>query len=60
MLKNKQKKFLSRKFGIFIHFNMATFNNEEWANGYEDTGTFRSSRLDCGQWADAARAAGMK
>lgn len=60
ILKKKQQEFLSWKFGMFIHFNMATFNNEEWANGYEDAGLFKPSLLDCGQWADAARAAGMK
>jgi len=59
-LKKKQQEFLTWKFGIFLHFNMATFYNEEWANGYEDPGLFNPSQLDCGQWADAARAAGMK
>jgi alpha-L-fucosidase len=60
VLRKKQQEFLTWKFGMFIHFNMATFNNEEWANGYEDTGLFKPSQLDCGQWADAARDAGMK
>lgn len=54
-----QDDFLSWKFGLFLHFNIATFNNEEWANGYEDPATFAPDKLDCGQWADAARAAGM-
>jgi alpha-L-fucosidase len=60
ILKKKQDEFLRWKFGIFIHFNMATFNNEEWANGYEDPGSFNPAKLDCGQWADAAKSAGMK
>ena len=55
-----QKEFLSWKFGMFIHFNIATFNGCQWANGYEDPATFRPEKLDCGQWADAAKAAGMK
>ncbi|MBM4156002.1 MAG: hypothetical protein FJ221_13400 [Lentisphaerae bacterium] len=55
-----QEEFLRWKFGLFLHFNVATFNNQEWANGHEDPATFAPSRLDCGQWADAARAAGMK
>jgi alpha-L-fucosidase len=59
ILMKKQKEFLSWKFGMFIHFNMATFNEQEWANGWEDTLLFNPSRLDCGQWADAAKAAGM-
>jgi alpha-L-fucosidase len=52
--------FLGWGFGMFIHFNMATFNEREWANGHEDPATFAPDRLDCGQWADAAAAAGMK
>jgi len=51
--------FLTWKFGMFIHFNIATFNGQEWANGYEDPLTFAPGKLDCGQWADAAKAAGM-
>jgi alpha-L-fucosidase len=60
ILEKKQQEFLNWKFGMFIHFNMATFNNEEWANGYEDPALFKPSLLDCGQWADVARAAGMR
>jgi alpha-L-fucosidase len=51
--------FLTWKFGMFIHFNVATFNEREWANGYEDPATFAPDKLDCRQWAQAARAAGM-
>ncbi len=55
-----QEEFLQWKSGLFLHFNIATFNNQEWANGYEDPATFAPDKLDCGQWADAAKAAGMK
>jgi alpha-L-fucosidase len=55
-----QEQFLSWKFGMFLHFNMATFANVEWANGHEDPAIFAPKQLDCGQWADAAKAAGMK
>lgn len=54
------EQFLSWKFGLFLHFNIATFNGQEWANGYEDPATFAPEKLDCGQWADAAKAAGMR
>jgi len=60
LLMKKQKEFLSWKFGLFMHFNMSTFVGHEWANGYEDTLLFKPSKLDCGQWADAAKGAGMK
>lgn len=52
--------FLDWEFGMFIHFNMATFNEREWANGHEDPATFAPDQLDCAQWAEAAAAAGME
>jgi alpha-L-fucosidase len=52
--------FLTWRFGMFIHFNVATFNEREWATGLEDPATFAPDKLDCRQWIDAAAAAGMK
>jgi alpha-L-fucosidase len=45
---------------MFIHFNVATFHECEWATGYEDPATFTPDKLDCSQWADVAANAGMK
>jgi alpha-L-fucosidase len=55
-----RNEFLNWEFGMFIHFNMATFNECEWANGYEDPASFSPDKLDCNQWAEVASAAGMK
>lgn len=55
----EQREFTTWRFGMFVHFNLGTFADLDWAGGYEDPGLFRPSKLDCGQWADAARAAGM-
>jgi alpha-L-fucosidase len=52
--------FLTWRFGMFIHFNVATFNERQWATGCEDPATFAPAKLDCNQWLDAAAAAGMK
>ena len=52
--------FSQWQFGLFMHFNMGTFVGLEWANGYEDPKIFAPGKLDCGQWADAAAATGMK
>lgn len=52
--------FLSWKFGMFIHFNVATYHNRQWATGYEDPATFKPEKLDANQWAEAAVSAGMK
>ncbi len=59
-ISREQSDFLKLKFGMFLHFNMATFVDLEWANGYEDPALFRPGKLDCLQWADAAVSAGMK
>jgi len=55
-----QEEFATWQFGLFLHFNMSTFTGSEWANGYEDPDSFAPAKLDCGQWADAAKAVGMK
>jgi len=52
--------FVKLRFGLFLHFNMATYIDREWANGYEDPALFAPDKLDCGQWANLAVAAGMK
>jgi len=52
--------FLKLRFGLFLHFNMATYVDREWANGYEDPALFKPDKLDCRQWAELAFAAGMK
>ncbi|MCK9640028.1 MAG: alpha-L-fucosidase [Prolixibacteraceae bacterium] len=60
MLRKKQTDFLDWKFGMFIHFNMGTFVNREWATGYEDPLVFNPRKLNCNQWAKAAKTAGMR
>ncbi len=55
-----REEFLSWRFGMFLHFNMATYIDREWANGYEDPALFKPDKLDCGQWLDLGRAAGMR
>ena len=55
----EQRDFMTWRFGMFLHFNLGTFADLDWAGGYEDPALFNPAKLDCGQWADAARAAGM-
>ncbi|MBN1760596.1 MAG: alpha-L-fucosidase [Chitinispirillaceae bacterium] len=55
-------------FGMFIHFNMSTFDrcccdtcysvSGEWGFAKVDMAQFAPSKLDCGQWADVAKSAG--
>ncbi|HEX8345486.1 MAG TPA: RICIN domain-containing protein [Actinoplanes sp.] len=48
------------RFGLFMHFNMATFSDEEWATGGLPPTLFNPTQLDCAQWAAAAGSAGMQ
>jgi alpha-L-fucosidase len=59
-LESLQKEFLEWKFGMFLHYNMATYAQVEWATGREDPRLFNPTNLDCAQWADAAVSANMK
>ena len=52
--------FTKLRFGMFIHFNMGTFHEKEWVEPGRDPASFNPAKLDCGQWADAAKSAGMK
>lgn len=58
-LTDAQRDFMKWRFGMFLHFNLGTFADLDWAGGYEDPALFNPSKLDCGQWADAAKEAGM-
>jgi len=51
--------FADLRFGMFNHFNMGTFTDEEWARPNQDPALFAPPRVDCDQWAEAAVAARM-
>ena len=55
-----QRRFVGMRFGIFVHFGIMTFTGAAWATPNQDVAQFSPDSLDCGQWADAAAAAGMK
>ena len=54
-----QQEFVDLKFGLFVHFGMGTFQEEDWADPDQPISTFNPTKLDCRQWADAARSANM-
>jgi alpha-L-fucosidase len=45
---------------MFLHFGVNTFTDREWGDGRESPSIFAPSRLDAGQWARTARAAGFR
>ena len=54
-----QRRFVDLRFGMFIHFNMPTFVNEDWPDPDASPELFNPGKLDCRQWAKAAKSAGM-
>lgn len=59
-LKEMQQKFVNERFGMFIHFNMPTFVDQDWPDPDQAASTFNPQKLDCKQWAKGAKLAGMK
>jgi alpha-L-fucosidase len=46
--------------GLFCHFGMNTYHDQEWGDGNDSPDTFNPSSLNCRQWAVTARRAGFK
>lgn len=55
-----QQEFVDLKFGLFVHFGMGTYLEEDWANPDVPPQVFNPQKLDCRQWIEAARSANMK
>lgn len=47
------------EFGMFCHFGINTFHNEEWTDGSKDPKTFLPTSFNGRQWVEAAKEAGM-
>ena len=52
-------KMVDMRFGMFNHFSLGTFTNQEWAEPNQSPALFAPPSVNCGQWADAAAAAKM-
>lgn len=59
MLEENQREFVDLRYGMFIHFGILTYTGS-WSQKNLDIDLFNPAELDCGQWADAAKAGGMK
>lgn len=55
-----QQKQIERKYGMFIHFGINTFHNEEWTDGSKPASSYAPSAIDAEQWIRTAKEAGMK
>ena len=54
-----QQEFVDLRFGMFIHFNMPTFFNQDWPDPDASPELFNPVKMDCSQWAKAAKSANM-
>lgn len=58
-LSELQQQFVDLRFGMFIHFNIPTFENADWPDPETPASDFNPRKLDCVQWAKAAKSANM-
>jgi alpha-L-fucosidase len=54
------QKWESLQYGMFIHYGMATFVQNEFPTGKDPATTYAPDRLDVDQWVSVARDAGIK
>ncbi|HEY3016429.1 MAG TPA: alpha-L-fucosidase [Nocardioides sp.] len=55
------KAYLADKpFGMFIHYGLGTYTNQQWTTPGTSPTVFNPTNLDTDQWADAAKSAGME
>jgi len=54
-----QQQFEDLRFGMFIHYNIPTYMDQDWADPDASPALFNPGKLDCTQWAKAAKSAGM-
>lgn len=51
---------INRKYGMFIHFGINTFHDQEWTDGSLPALSYKPTAIDAEQWVKTARDAGMK
>lgn len=54
-----QKAQIARKYGMFIHFGINTFNNTEWSDGTLPLDSYAPDAIDADSWVRHAYEAGM-
>ncbi|SMF87752.1 alpha-L-fucosidase [Paenibacillus uliginis N3/975] len=56
----QQLQWQDMEMGMFCHFGMNTFCDQEWGEGNDSPDLFNPSRLDVRQWVRTAKEAGFK
>ncbi|WP_156305973.1 alpha-L-fucosidase [Sphingobacterium endophyticum] len=55
-----QQEQISRKYGMFIHFGINSFHDQEWTDGSMPASSYNPKAIDAKQWVETAKNAGMK
>jgi len=55
-----QLKQIERKYGMFIHFGINTFQDMEWTDGSKQVTSYKPSAINADQWIKTVKDAGMK
>lgn len=58
-LQELQQAFVDLGFGMFIHYNIPTYMNDDWADPNASPEIFNPKKLNTDQWAKAAKSANM-
>ena len=56
----RQLQWYDTEFYAFVHFTVNTYTDLEWGLGNEPESIFNPVELDCDQWVEAVKSAGMK
>ena len=57
---SQQVEWQKMEYNMFMHFGPNTFTGVEWGTGQEKEELFNPTAMDCSQWTQIAKAAGMK
>ncbi len=55
-----QQAQIDRRYGLFLHYGINTFNNLEWTDGTKPVSSYQPTALDVEQWVQTAYEAGMR
>lgn len=54
-----QQQFVDLRFGMFIHFNIPTYADQDWPDPDTPASIVNAPKLNCDKWAKAAKMANM-
>jgi alpha-L-fucosidase len=56
----RQQAQIDRRYGLFLHYGINTFHNEEWTDGTKPVSSYQPTALNVDQWVQTAYEAGMR